>query len=482
LGETPISTTPRSVFEYISQKDRERIQNLAAGLTDPQPPPPPPPPPTGPTEIRIPRTDAHIAQAALKGFQPFPSDSVKQERYNAYLLSQADASSTTATAIPDTLKLLPGQRTDEFNKELEDYAKAAAMFKPMTGAMAGRFTSAAVVEHGAQVREGLHTPSVGEQVEKHEAEERKRVEEKMTPQQNAAKLGMYGALTRDVKVWVPARLLCKRFAVREPEVKVEESAGGGGGGGVGGEAGVDVGAGAGAGNAAGAPSWQEQVGVADSPALVGGVKRDLNNVGLGEDESQGVDTLTYQRPSIDIFKAIFASDDEGGEEDNGGSGDDGGDESGEEEDTKGQTTESADITAKFFPEVKDQGPIDLNTFKPTFIPRDRKAKEKDKEDKGDVKEKKERKDKERKKKDKVLVSFEVEEEEGGGVVLTHTKTKKDKDKERPRKKRKNKERKEEDGNEDAKWGHQLVEPSTTTTVPAGAPGGTKGRKRAIDFM
>ena len=473
MGETPISTTPRSVFEYISQKDRERIQNLAAGLTDPQPPPPPL---TGPTEIRIPRTDPHIAQAALKGFQPFPSDSVKQERYNAYLLSQADPSSTTA--VLDTLKPLPGQRTDEFNKELEDYAKAAAMFKPMTGAMAGRFTSAAVVEHGAQVREGLHTPSVGEQVEKHEAEERKRVEEKMTPQQNAAKLGMYGALTREVKVWEPARLLCKRFGVREPEVRAEESAGGGGGGvGVAGEAGVDV---AGA-NASGAPSWQEQAGVADSPALVGGVKRDLNNVGLGEDESQGVDTLTYQRPSIDIFKAIFASDDEGEEEDNGGGGDGGGDESGEE-DTKGHTTESADITAKFFPEVKDQGPIDLNTFKPTFIPRERKAKAKDKEDQGDVKEKKERKDKERKKKDKVLVSFEVEEEEGSGVVLTHTKTKKDKDKDRPRKKRKNKERKEEDGNEEAKWGQQVVEPPTTTTVPAGAPGSTKGRKRAIDFM
>lgn len=473
MGETPISTTPRSVFEYISQKDRERIQNLTAGLTGPQPPqpppPPPPPPPTGPAEIRIPRTDPHIAQAALKGFQPFPADSTKQERYTAYLLSQADPSSTTA--VPDTLKPLPGQRTDEFNKELEDYAKAAAMFKPMTGAMAGRFTSAAVVEHGPQVREGLHTPSVGEQVEKHEAEERKRVEEKMTPQQNAARLGMYGALTRETRVWGPARLLCKRFGVKEPEVRAEESVGAGAGA----EAGVDVGAGTGAGaNAAGAPSWQEQAGVVDSPAVASAVKRDLNNVGLGEDESQGVDTLTYQRPSIDIFKAIFASDEEEEEEDNGGGV---GDESGEE-DTKGQVTESADITAKFFPEVKDQGPIDLNKFKPTFIPRDRKAKEKDKEDKGDVKEKKDRKDKERKKKDKVLVSFEVEEEEGSGVVVTHTKTKKDKDKERPRKKRKNKERKEEDGNEDAKWDQAVEQP----TVPAVTAAGTKGRKRAIDFM
>jgi hypothetical protein len=39
------------------------------------------------------------------------------------------------------------------------------------------------------------------------------------------------------------------------------------------------------------------------------VERDLENVGLGEDESQGRDTLTYARPSMDIFKVIFASDD-----------------------------------------------------------------------------------------------------------------------------------------------------------------------------
>ena len=38
--------------------------------------------------------------------------------------------------------------------------------------------------------------------------------------------------------------------------------------------------------------------------------RDLANIGLGEDETQGQDTLTYERPSMDIFKAIFASNDE----------------------------------------------------------------------------------------------------------------------------------------------------------------------------
>ena len=51
-------------------------------------------------------------------------------------------------------------------------------------------------------------------------------------------------------------------------------------------------------------------GVAES----GDVPRSLDNVGLGEDESQGRDTLTYVRPSMDIFKAIFANDDESDDE------------------------------------------------------------------------------------------------------------------------------------------------------------------------
>ena len=38
--------------------------------------------------------------------------------------------------------------------------------------------------------------------------------------------------------------------------------------------------------------------------------RDLENIGVGEDDTQGRDSLTYVRPSMDIFKAIFASDDE----------------------------------------------------------------------------------------------------------------------------------------------------------------------------
>jgi G patch domain-containing protein 1 len=53
--------------------------------------------------------------------------------------------------------------------------------------------------------------------------------------------------------------------------------------------------------------------------LVDNVQRNgparLANIGLGEDENQGRDTLTYERPTMDVFKAIFASDDEDSDDD-----------------------------------------------------------------------------------------------------------------------------------------------------------------------
>jgi len=111
--------------------------------------------------IRIPHTEPYVAQAALRGFQPFATDPAKQSRYNAYLQSQANQDSS----VP-SLKPTPGQRVDEFNKELEDYAKAALLFKPISGAMAGRFTSAVVFESGPKIHEGLHTPTPEELAEK----------------------------------------------------------------------------------------------------------------------------------------------------------------------------------------------------------------------------------------------------------------------------------------------------------------------------
>jgi G patch domain-containing protein 1 len=131
--------------------------------------------------------------------------------------------------------------------------------------------------------------------------------------------------------------------------------------------------------------------------------------------------------------------------------------------------------------VSEPTVLDMSSFKPTFIPRDKKSKDKDKDKK--EKEKSSR----RKEKKSVLVSFEMEEE--GGELIIQSKPPKD----RPKKKRKEKEKREADDNE-GMWVEKpapdavkdLLLPRSTellsTTDESATAGPAKTRKRAIDFM
>ncbi|KAJ7580229.1 hypothetical protein C8J56DRAFT_962576 [Mycena floridula] len=431
LGETPLPAAPRSVFEFMSQKDRERIKNIAANpSTGPAAPPPP-------ASITIARIEPHVASAALRGFQPFTSEPAKQARYLAYLHSQADP-----TSAPDVeLKPLPSQSIEEFNKELQDYSKSALIFKPISGAMAGRFTSAAIVEHGSKVHEGLHTPSANDEPA---AVEEKKVEEEISPRAHAAKMGMFGPLTREIQPWIPDRLLCKRFGVKDPNPK---------------PATTDEMPPA----AAAAPEMNvSQVHVpVDEPKSSKG-PRDLNNVGLGEDETQGRETLTYQRPAMDVFKAIFASDDEDSDSEDAKMDDP------EPEPEPAPAVEPA-VEPEPIPAAPVNALVDLSTFKPTFIPRDGKSKP----------EKEKSKEKKKKQKKSLLVSFEMDEE-GAGESETV---------ELPKKKKKRKAKPVVDNDDDAMWVEkpmpaavQNLQSSVSPAPPGEQASLAKGRKRAVDFM
>ena len=446
----------------MSQKDKERIQKITTGLKS-SGFPEAGPRASAPLPSFSAKLEPHVAQAALRGFQPFTSDPVKQARYNAYLQSQANQDGSVPPLQP-----MSGQPRDEFNKELEDYAKAASLFKPISGAMAGRFTSAAVIDFGPKVHEGLHTPTEKDIAAK-EAQERKEAEDRISPKAHAAKMSMYGPLTREKKPWQPAKLLCKRFGVKdpnpEPEIVNEAAAGS---------------------SAMATPSFthseqQEASGprsAADTttPMQARDGPRDLANIGLGEDETQGQDTLTYERPSMDIFKAIFASDDE-----------DSDDEEGEPEEDNGPTplptTNGRDLSTGFTPAtvIFDDTPVDTNTFKPTFIPREGKDKKTKNEEKSKEK-KREKKDKKKEQKS-VLVSFEVDEDGDEGAELKQPK-------DRPKKKqRKEKVAVAGDEKEQTIWVAPKSPPSgfpppslpAQNIVPSAEPS-LKGRKRAIDFM
>ncbi|KAF5373290.1 hypothetical protein D9615_007371 [Tricholomella constricta] len=481
LGETPLPSAPRSVFEFMSKKDRERLQNIAASQSQPSFTPGTTTHPSAsspPETIRIPKTEPHIAQAALRGFQPFAEDPAKQSRYNAYLQSQIG---TDAAGPP--LQPLPAQRVDEFNKEAEDYAKAALLFKPMSSAMAGRFTSAAVVDHGPKIPEGLHTPS-HEDIAKKEEEKRIEEEENLSPKAHAVRMGMYGPLTRETKPWQPARLLCKRFKVRdpnpEPEMAIPSEP------------------------AAPGSNWQQpDIPMASTSAETGGEgssgsgswgaarkgPKDISNIGLGEDEDQGRDTLTYERPTMDVFKAIFASDDEDSDDDKG--------EPAEEPPLPvaipmtvlmAPSTDPTTAVSSFAP--MDDGPVDLSSFKPTFIPREgklKKDKDKDK-DKGRDKDKEKKEKKKREKEKRAVLSFAMDEE--GGEELAPKLSK-----DRPKKKKQRKEKRGAGDDDDGMWVEkpaaeavkdlvlpppppQLLEDENVAD-PGGPP---RGRKRAVDFL
>lgn len=92
---------------------------------------------------------------------------------------------------------------DDWNKEVSEFVRAAMVFKPMSRLMATRFTSSS-----SNILPGSsdsNTPLLSKPLEKPE-----------DPAEAAAKINMYGYLTRSTTDFFPTRLLCKRFNVKDP--------------------------------------------------------------------------------------------------------------------------------------------------------------------------------------------------------------------------------------------------------------------------
>jgi G patch domain-containing protein 1 len=458
---------------------------------------------------------------------PFTNDPAKQARYVAYLRSQS------TPEYPELVPpKLPDQTTETYCKELSDYSKSAAIFKPVSGAMANRFTTAAVVELGSNAVEGLHQPThTQEPVPAPRQEEKEREmaaqrpdEEAQSSKAHAARTGMYGALTREIVPWQPSRLLCKRFGVKDPNSDITTDTP---------MPGVP---------STGGNTWkaEEALAAADLQTATGSTNadpssstvgrqtaRDLENIGLGEDETQGRDTLTYVRPSRDIFKAIFASDDEDSDEEAEEGG--GGQEKGTSDaglSTLPQQPEEkpivdADADARAVPlhlRVRDgveqdvkyeprsapaakSEAVDMVTFKPVFVPRAERETQKLNDKKKDGKGRD-------KKRAKVIVSFDDADDAdgqggGGALVIAPQQAGKGKDKARKKKKRRKEEKEGENIEEDAEMWVEKAPPQVVASVasalsppppaegkpqteapvpPRTAEGPPRGRKRAIDFL
>ena len=218
LGE---ATLPgKSVFDYLSNNARSRIasatnnSNLPPALNEASSIST-----SGPSakslESLVPQLDPQTALTALgrgtAGWMPYAEDASKRSRYRSFLEIRAGLRGAEP-AIPERA---PGHSTDDWVNEMKEFAHAAQIFKPMTGMMATRFTSASSAPKLASDRPEQASDPAGS-VEGADTLTSRPADKKKDPAEEAASLDMFGPLTRSSQEWYPTRLLCKRFNVKPP--------------------------------------------------------------------------------------------------------------------------------------------------------------------------------------------------------------------------------------------------------------------------
>ncbi|KAK4046379.1 hypothetical protein OIV83_006102 [Microbotryomycetes sp. JL201] len=466
LGEQLPPTAQKSVFEYLSAKDKQRLASLQtassqkdeATVTARDEP-------ERDEELSIPALDGPTALAALKGFEPFgptstAPDPVKQARYTLFLKHCANLLPPSDSTLPFGPRPNASgkmQTMSEFNRELNDYAKAARVFKPMSTMLAGRFTSGGASSLPPTVTPGLYQPEAKSNGKDSKYLVADSVEpvlvEKLTPAQQAVRAGLFGDATRSVSFWQPQKLLCKRFGIRPPhsDSTADEVEAG-----VGGQWKEATATGWGT----GAPSVHQVLDQTAMDDLVRGSKPSLTEreaghaapsggtsatiekkpppaarqtietVGLGDDESQGQETLTYERAPKDIFAAIFADSDEEDDESDDEPGDASMKENGHDGGPVAMDERHVDASAAVPPGDTVSTPTlsadTIAEFKPSFVARSvQVASTGPRDDAG-----KSKKKKKASKPPRSTLSFAMDDEadeggDGGETVVKHKKRKRD---------------------------------------------------------
>lgn len=209
LGEPAPPGPPPVVADYLSRKTRERLARAQeAGASQL-------------TAVRVPPLDAATAQRALDAPRA-SADHAQDARFRDYLAAQIEGKGR----MP---RLAPGDIAAQ-QRELDEFQQAAAIFRPVSGAMASRFTASTTM-HESVGEGGLHVPTRApaervEQAQRASEAARKQAAERAaeaqrTPAQRAARAGHFGAQTRSESRFQPPALLCKRLGVPPPRVEEE---------------------------------------------------------------------------------------------------------------------------------------------------------------------------------------------------------------------------------------------------------------------
>jgi G patch domain-containing protein 1 len=304
LGEKALPG--KSIFDFISKDARDRLAALSGKADLPQGLGQAAPEghlPANRAQVKdlwslVPQLEKTLAAVTLAkgatGWMPYAEDLAKRARYVGFLELRA--------GLKDDLPERPnGVSISDWTKELQEFAHAAQVFKPTTGIMASRFTSSSSSTIGGSSSGAATDNLLRQPATKPE-----------DPAEQAAKLGMYGPMTRSSFPFHPSRLLCKRFNVKPPpdmppgfdtasgfksqtEEAVSKSA-------------MEMLQHEFLTNAPAIqrPAWMGQAPEASVPAATATVPQ----TGHATVDVEKNDALTNERASEDVFKAIFGDDED----------------------------------------------------------------------------------------------------------------------------------------------------------------------------
>uniref|UniRef100_A0A8C7BKA4 G-patch domain containing 1 n=1 Tax=Neovison vison TaxID=452646 RepID=A0A8C7BKA4_NEOVI len=206
LGETPVQGSTTSVLEFLSQKDKERIKEMKqatdlkaaqlkarslaqnASRSRPQPSSPD----VGHCSWQL-ALSGGTASTRASNFKPFAKDPEKQKRYEEFLVNMKRGQKDALERCLD-----PSMTEWERGRERDEFARAALLYVSSHSTLSSRFTHAKEEEDSDQV------------------EVPRDQENDVNDKQSAVKMKMFGKLTRDIFEWHPDKLLCKRFNVPDP--------------------------------------------------------------------------------------------------------------------------------------------------------------------------------------------------------------------------------------------------------------------------
>ncbi|KAG2032011.1 hypothetical protein BDR03DRAFT_64579 [Suillus americanus] len=209
-----LPSVPRSIFEYISKKDKECIQNIAASRFGPM---------STSNDLRLvphsPRlpgshtpnpTSPKLLSAGFSPSWPIPLSRQGTLPISVHMQIPAQVQFHSHRSLGRHLRSSQ-TRQAIIQKQLH---YSVPFLEPWLG--------------GLQVPlfwiEGLHTPAAkpeegADSIDVTEEKPREEVKAE-APKVQAARPGTYGAVMREVCMWQPARLLCKRFGVKVPDLGV----------------------------------------------------------------------------------------------------------------------------------------------------------------------------------------------------------------------------------------------------------------------